>query len=138
MTRRSSPFWRWPGPATLVLLDEPGAGTDPVEGAALAEAIIMQLPGAGRGLLATTHYPELKSYALDTEGVQNGSCEFDVASLQPTYRLLIGVPGRSNAFAISTRLGLGEEIVERARSLISDENLRFEKVVLLGAGAAGG
>lgn len=114
---------------SLVLIDELGSGTDPVEGAALAIAIIEQISASGACLAATTHYPELKLYALDTDQVENACCEFDVETLKPTYRLLIGFPGRSNAFAISRQIGLPKPVLARAQALVSDESREFEKVV---------
>lgn len=113
----------------LVLLDELGAGTDPVEGAALARVIIERLLERGVYAAATTHYAELKAFAYGTEGVQNGSVEFDVETLAPTYRLSIGLPGRSNALAIATRLGLANDLVERARSTITRENVQVEQLL---------
>ncbi len=117
------------GKGSLVLIDELGSGTDPVEGAALATAILSELRKNGVLVAATTHYPELKTYALETEGVCNACCEFDVETLSPTYRLIIGAPGRSNAFAISKKLGLPENIINEAEKLVSDDARRFETVV---------
>lgn len=114
---------------SLVLLDELGAGTDPAEGAALAVAMIEQLRKSGAKIMATTHYGEMKIFALETKGVQNASCEFDVESLRPTYRLSIGVPGKSNAFLISEKLGLSKDVLDQARRHLSKENLRFEQVL---------
>lgn len=113
----------------LVLFDELGAGTDPVEGAALAISVIEAVRCAGALCASTTHYAELKAFAIDTDGVCNASCEFDVETLRPTYKLVIGTPGRSNAFAIASKLGLSDEIISRAKRSVNSENRRFEEVI---------
>lgn len=115
--------------STLVLIDELGAGTDPIEGAALAVSIIEYLRQKGAKIAATTHYAELKAYALDTPGVTNGCCEFNVQTLSPTYRLLIGVPGRSNALAIASRLGMPQEVIDNSKNIVGSDNRDFEAIL---------
>lgn len=114
---------------SLILIDEFGAGTDPVEGAALAVSIIEALREKGAIIAATTHYAELKAYALDTPGVTNGCCEFDIETLRPTYKLLIGVPGRSNAFAILKHLGMTQDVIDNAKAIVGSDNRDFEAVL---------
>lgn len=114
---------------SLVLLDELGSGTDPVEGAALAVSVIERLKASGAKLMVTTHYQELKIYAIETDDTQNASCEFDVATLKPTYKLITGSPGKSNAFEICRSLGMPDDIISEARSLVGSENMRLENVI---------
>ena len=114
---------------SLILIDELGAGTDPVEGAALAVSVIEALREKGATIVATTHYAEIKAYALDTPGVTNGCCEFDIETLRPTYKLLIGVPGRSNAFAILAHLGMEQSVIDNAKAIVGSDNRDFEAVL---------
>lgn len=114
---------------SLVLLDELGSGTDPVEGAALAVSVIKRLMESGALIMVTTHYQELKVFAINSVNVENASCEFDIETLRPTYRLIVGSPGKSNAFAISESLGMPKDIIEDAKGLVSDANTRFEEVI---------
>lgn len=114
---------------SLVLLDELGSGTDPVEGAALAVSVIERLKSAGAKLMVTTHYQELKIYAIESDDTQNASCEFDIETLRPTYKLVMGSPGKSNAFAICQSLGMPSDVIEEAKALVSTENMRFEMVI---------
>ncbi len=127
--RRITGILELAGPQTLVLLDELGAGTDPAEGAALAVSLIEALRGRGTLLMATTHYAELKVFALETPGVVNASCEFDVATLMPTYKLSVGVPGKSNAFLISEKLGIPAAVIDAARAHMSSEDKRMDAVL---------
>jgi len=115
--------------SSLILLDELGSGTDPVEGAALAVSVIESLMKSGSKLMVTTHYQELKTFAIESENVENASCEFDIESLKPTYRLIVGSPGKSNAFAISENLGMPKYIIDRAKQRVSTENTRLEDVI---------
>ena len=117
------------GPNTLVLMDELGAGTDPAEGAALAISVIEELRERGARVMATTHYSELKTFALETPGVQNASCEFNVETLRPTYKLSVGVPGKSNAFLISEKLGVSKRVIQRAQAHLSEEDKQFDAVL---------
>lgn len=114
---------------SLVLVDELGSGTDPIQGAALAISILENIHKLGTLTLATTHYAEIKNYALVTDGFENAACEFDIENMSPTYRLLIGVPGKSNAFAISKHLGLSTEILERANNLLTDDTIKIEDLL---------
>ncbi len=114
---------------SLVLLDEIGAGTDPVEGAALAISIIETLREKGARIAVTTHYKELKEYALKTSGIENGSCEFDINTMKPTYKLILGIPGKSNAFSISERLGMDKSIIDKAKSLTSEDDNKLEEII---------
>ena len=116
-------------PGSLVLFDELGGGTDPIEGAALAIAILSHLNDMGVRCMATTHYSELKTFAMSTPGVENASCEFDVATLQPTYKLMIGIPGKSNAFAIAKKLGIDDSIIESAKANIDSDTVDFETLI---------
>ncbi len=115
--------------SSLILIDELGSGTDPVEGAALAVSVIEELMSNGSRIFVTTHYQELKLFAIERDNAENASCEFDVKTLQPTYRLIIGSPGKSNAFSISSKLGVPKNVIEKAKTLVSDDNRRFEEVV---------
>lgn len=116
-------------PFSLVLIDELGSGTDPIEGAALAKSILISLLKKGAKTISTTHYAELKTYAVEAENVENASCEFDVENMRPTYKLIVGIPGRSNAFSITQRLGMDKSIIDRAKSFIDDNDKKFEHII---------